>query len=52
MRIGTSVKESRMEIASKEMPVIPMRAQVIFPGASVAFEIGRASCRERVSHPV
>ncbi len=41
MRIGTSVKESRMEIASKEMPVIPMRAQVIFPGASVAFDVGR-----------
>ena len=41
MRITTSVKESRIEIASKELPVIPMRAQVIFPGASVSFDVGR-----------
>lgn len=41
MRIVTSLKESRMEILSKELPVIPMRAQVIFPGASVAFDVGR-----------
>lgn len=41
MRISTSVKESRIEIASKELPVIPMRAQVIFPGASVSFDVGR-----------
>ena len=41
MRISTSVKEGRIETASKELPVIPMRAQVIFPGASVSFDVGR-----------
>lgn len=41
MRISTSVKEGRIETASKELPVIPMRSQVIFPGASVSFDVGR-----------
>ena len=41
MRISTSIKESKIEILSKEIPVIPMRSQVIFPGASVSFDVGR-----------
>lgn len=41
MRIATSIKEGRIEIASKELPVIPLRSQVIFPGASVSFDVGR-----------
>ena len=41
MRVSTSVKESRIEIAAKEIPVIPLRSQVVFPGASVAFDVGR-----------
>ena len=41
MRISTTLKESKIEILSKELPVIPMRSQVIFPGASVAFDVGR-----------
>ncbi len=53
MRIGTNVKEDRIEISSEEMPVIPMRSQVIFPGANVAFDVGRnmslaaTSCAEK-----
>ena len=41
MRISTNIKENRLEISSGEIPVIPMRSQVIFPGANVAFDVGR-----------
>ena len=43
MRISqtTEIKRNALDMASKELPVIPLRTQVVCPGASVAFDVGR-----------
>lgn len=37
----TDEKQDAPDLSAKELPVIPLRAQVVFPGASVAFDVGR-----------
>jgi len=42
MRISdTTATKEVIDFTAKELPVIPLRSQVVFPGASIAFDVGR-----------